>query len=105
MTVTAVKKFNWFDPHLDETKIYFPGQVVDNEDAAVWALDQKYGEERGEQSPARSHVLNAPENKATDLKKAGGANKGKEKNPPKRAKTDEGELVLGSEEEIDQDGE
>jgi len=109
MTVTTVKKFNW--PFIDDdgetrTRVYFAGQAIDDQDAAAFAKMAGYGEERGEQTPARA-PMNAPDNKAQKLETAGGENKagkqGKQGKQEKRAKSDEGTLVLGSEDEVEQD--
>lgn len=101
MAVTCTKKFNWAiaagTPHAT-TKCYFPGDVIEAQDAAAWAKMQGYAEERGEQTPARA--LSSPENKAADLKASGGENK-RDKKAPRRAKNNDGdELVLGSEDEV-----
>ena len=75
--VTATKKFNWTDRETETTKIYFPGSVIDNEEAAAWAIDQGHGEQRGLQSPSR--ILRPSENKARDLAREGGENKSAKK--------------------------
>ncbi len=104
MAVTTTRKFNW--PYIDDdgeqrTRMYFPGQVIDDQDAAAFAKMAGNAEERGEQTPARA-PMNAPDNKARDPKKEGGENKGGKQ--AKRAKNAEDEtLVLGSEDEVKQD--
>lgn len=107
MSVTTITKFNW--PFIDadgekRTRMYFPGQAIDDQDAAAFAKMAGYGEERGEQAPPRA-PQNAPDNKARDLAAEGGENKaGKQGKQAKRAKSDEGTLVLGSEDEVGKDG-
>lgn len=94
MAVTTVKKFNW--PYIDEdgetrTRIYFAGDQIDDQDAAAFAKMAGYGEERGQQSPARA--MRSPENKAATLETEGGETKaGKGKG--KKAKAED-ELELG----------
>lgn len=77
--VTATRKFNWLDRENETTRTFYPGAVIDIPEAADWALDQEHGEQRGLQSPARSHNLNAPENKARDLALEGENKGGKPK--------------------------
>lgn len=79
--VTCTRKFAWTNQE-GRTRNYFPGDKIDDLEAADFAVHQNHGEERGQQSPARGHTLNAPENKAreaapenkTDDKKAGKKN-------------------------------
>lgn len=77
--VTATRKFNWLDRENETTRTFYPGAVIDIPEAADWALDQEHGEQRGLQSPARSHGINAPENKARDLALEGENKGGKPK--------------------------
>lgn len=75
--VTATRKFNWLDQENEQTRTYFPGQIIDDQAAAEWALDHQHGEQKGLQSPARSHVINAPNNAARSLDAEGGETKRK----------------------------
>lgn len=95
MAVTAIKKFNYVVE--GQTRTFYPGAAVDDVDAALWAMDQGYAEEREDDpEPVEARAFKgAPNNKAL--------NKRETKSKTKRAQSDEGTPVLGSEEEIDQD--
>jgi len=73
MAVTCIRKFNWATVE-GGAKIYFAGQVIEDQDAAAFAKMTGYGEERGEQAPARTQ--RSPEDKAATLERTGGENKG-----------------------------
>lgn len=73
MAVTCTRKFNWATAD-GGAQIYFPGQVIEDQDAAAFAKMTGYGEERAEQAPARA--LRSPEDKAATLERTAGENKG-----------------------------
>lgn len=103
MTITTTKKFSW--PYIDDdgelrTRLYFPGQEIDDQDAAAFAKMGGYAEERGEQSPARS--MRPPENKATTLEGEGGENKAGKGGKSKGKKAEPDELVLTAQDEAPQ---
>lgn len=95
MAITATKKFNYLVD--GQTRTFYPGTVVEDEGAAVWALDQGYAEERPEDpEPVEARAFKgAPNNKALSRRET--------KSKAKRAQSDDGTMVLGSEDEIEQD--
>lgn len=71
MAVTCLQKFIW--PSADTgDRIYFPGDEIDDQDAAAFAKMSGYGAERGDQEPSRILPQRSPEDASTDLARAGG---------------------------------
>lgn len=77
MPITCTKKFAWTSGDVD--RIYFPGDVIEDQDAAAFARMTNHAEERGEQEDSRILPRRSPEDKKADLAKAGGETKAERK--------------------------
>lgn len=78
MLITCTRKFAWPDGD-GGARYYFPGQTIENLDAAAFAVQAGYGEDKGEQLPSSIIPQRSPEDKKADLAKAGGETKAERK--------------------------
>jgi hypothetical protein len=62
MAITATKKFTYIVD--GQTRIYFPGSEIDDEGAALWSLEQGFGEDRDDAGNEHRAIKGSPENKA-----------------------------------------
>lgn len=78
MVITCTRKFSWPDGD-GGARYYFPGQAIENLDAAAFAVEAGYGEDKGEQPPSAIIPLRSPEDKKASLAKSGGETKADKK--------------------------
>lgn len=103
MTITTIKKFSITEE--GQTRLYRPGESIELEATAIWALENGYAEEAGEQPEARTMNRSTLSGKARRLGAPENADAAQapRKKPLKRARSDDGTPVLGSEDEVEQD--
>lgn len=76
MAVTCTRKFSFPFTDADgepRTALYFPGQVIEDADAAAFAKMTGHAEDRAAQEPPRN--LESPERAVKTLEKSGGETK------------------------------
>ena len=104
MAVTVTKKFNYIED--GATRIYRPGDVIILTETADWAIASGYAIDAGEEvTPKTLGTHSRPTSKARRLGAPENADAAQEPNKgrfPKRAKGDDGTMVLGSEDEFKQ---